>query len=181
MGRPVPGEVAGREPALVAALEADGGDEAHPPHADDPDFIVHRSISNKLVTDNFTFLDLKAYGEHYWPDDAEHAYERTGQLGDPGFKSFDIVTARSDDGDDLRIRLHPKSPAKDTAVTMPDELSAKYTLATGTPPADRGCYPNTGAPLEVGVDGRMVYPWIHPRPRPDTHFDDFPAEVGDNV
>jgi len=151
-----------------------------PKDATVPNFIVLRKVGDDDVTDDFSFLDLDAYQEQYWLNDEAHEYEHEGQLGDPGFKSFDIVTGRPRRGDDLRLRFHQKSPAKGTAVEMPEELTDMYRAATGTVPTDRGCYPYTGARLQVGVDGRMVYPWIRPGPRPDTHSDDVPPVVVEN-
>jgi hypothetical protein len=151
----------------------DGNTYLRIPHgsATDDNFIVWRKVDNHM-TDNFSFPGLDEYQAQYWPNDETHEYEHDGQLGDPGFKSFDTVTGRPHRGDDLRLRFHPKSPAKGTAVEMPEELAAMYFEATGTAPTDRGCYPFTGAILQVGVDGRMVYPWMRPGPRPDTHPDD---------
>ena len=105
----------------------------------------------------------------------------TASSGDPGFKSFDTATGRPHRGDDLRLRFHPKSPAKGTAVDMPQELTDMYSDATGTAPTDRGCYPFTGARLQVGVDGRMVFPWIRPHLGPETHPDGvLPVAVDDD-
>jgi hypothetical protein len=134
--------------------------------AADDNFIVR--VGNP---DDGSFPDLDTYQERYWPNDEAHEYEHHGQLGDPGFKSFDTATGRPHGGDDLRLRFHPESPAKGTAVDMPQELTDMYVEATGTVPADRGCYPITGARLQVGVDGRLVFPWIRPHLGPETHPD----------
>ena len=151
----------------------------------DANFIVRRRVGDNL-TDDFSFPNLDDYQAQYWPNDEAHEYEHDGQLGDPGagdpgFKSFDTATGRPHRGDDLRLRFHPKSPAKGTAVDMPQELTDMYSNATGTVPTDRGCYPFTGARLQVGVDGRMVFPWIRPHLGPETHPDGvLPVAVDDD-
>jgi hypothetical protein len=144
----------------------------------DPNFVI-RYVHSDGSADNFLFLTLCDYREHYWPGDSQHGYETAGQLGDPGFKSFDSVTGRSRRGDDLRLRFNPKSPAKETAFDLPADLASLLTAAIG-PTTDRGCYPPTGARLQVGVDGRMVYPWMRPGPRQDIHSDDVCAVLDEN-
>jgi predicted Rdx family selenoprotein len=144
--------------------------------AGSPNFEVRR---RRVLAESGTFADLKKYRDHYWPDGVG-AYEKDSTLEDPAFKSFDTVTGTPHRGDDLRLRFHPKSPAKGTAVPMPQELHDMYAEATGTEPADRGCYPWTGAHLQVGVDGRRVYPRMRPGPHPDTHPDDIPPVVVDD-
>ena len=76
-------------------------------------------------------------------------------MRDPGFTSFDRGTGTPQADEDPRLE-----PTIDT--TDPVGLSAKlrsiYIAATGIDPADRGCYPATGTPLRVGVDGRRVFP-----------------------
>lgn len=57
---------------------------------------------------------------HARPGVAE--YEHKGELADPGFRSFDTATGLTRSGDDLRLRVTPKSPAEDTAVKLPDDL-----------------------------------------------------------
>ena len=74
--------------------------------------------------------------------------------------SFDHVTGAPHRRDDLRLRRHPRSHAKHTAVELPVALRDLYVAATGAQPADRGCFPPTGARLHVGVDGRRVFPRI---------------------
>jgi hypothetical protein len=120
--------------------------------AGSPNFRVRR---RGVQAEDRTFADLKKYRDHYWPDGIG-AYEKDSTLKDPGFKSFDTVTGTPHRDDDLRLRIHLKSPAKGTAAPMPQELHNMYVEATGTEPADRGCYPSTGARLQVGVDGRKV-------------------------
>jgi hypothetical protein len=101
------------------------------------------------------FADLKEYRQHYWPPDGIGGYEENSRVEDPGFTSFDSANGTPLADDDLRL-----DPTIDTADAV--ELSAKlrsmYVAATGTDPANRGCYPSTGTPLRVGVDGRRVFP-----------------------
>jgi len=69
--------------------------------------------------------------------------------------SFDSVNGTSLTDDDLRL-----DPTIDTAdaVKLSAKLRSMYVAATGPDPANRGCYPSTGTPLRVGVDGRRVFP-----------------------
>jgi len=129
------------------------------PQADSsPRFIVRRRGSG-ATDESRTFADLDDYRNHYWPDGAG-AYERNSTLKDPCFVSFDHVTGAPHRRDDLRLRHHPRSHAKDTAVELPAALRGLYVAATGAQPTDRGCFPPTGARLHVGVDGRRVFPRI---------------------
>jgi hypothetical protein len=147
-------------------VETDGNTFFRIPQGDPgPNFIVRRRIVNAESGD---FADLDAYRNHYWPDGVGE-YEHESALGDPVFKSFDTATGAPHRRDDLRLRLCPESPAKGTAVGMSDELNAMYSAAVGEDPTDRGCYPSTGARLQVGVDGRRVFPRIRMLPVPDTH------------
>lgn len=130
-------------------------------------FLVRHTVGQNVIA-SFDFPTLAKYREQYWPN-SELGYEAGGQVGNPRFKSFDSATGRPHVGDDLRLRHHPKSPAKGTAVPMPQELADMYLDAIGTSSADRGCYPPTGGRLQVGVDGRRVYPWLRPHLGPDTH------------
>jgi hypothetical protein len=141
----------------------------------DENFLVRRRVGG-VTLDNFRFPGLGEYRQHYWPDGAGE-YEHEGEVGDPGFKSFDTATGRPHRGDDLRLRFHPESPAKGTAVKLPQLLADMYFDATGVKPVDRGCYSFTGARLQVGVDGRRVFPWMHPGPWQDTHPDDLSPEI----
>jgi hypothetical protein len=141
-------------------------------------FRVLRKVKD-VTKEEETFVDLDAYRAHYWPDGVGE-YERDSTLEDPEdpmFKSFDNVTGMPHTRDDLRLRLHPGSNAKDAAVEMPAELHDLYVEATGTEPADRGCYPSTGARLQVGVDGRRVFPRMRPGPVPGTNPDGDPPIV----
>jgi hypothetical protein len=141
-------------------------------------FLVRHTVGQDVL-ESFEFPTLAKYRERYWPG-SESGYEVDGEVVDPGFKSFDSAAGRPRAGDDLRLRHHPKSPAKGTAVPIPQELADMYVEATGAPPEDRGCYPSTGSRLRVGVDGRRIYPWLRPHLGPETHFAaDMPVVVDD--
>jgi hypothetical protein len=147
-------------------VETDGNVFFRTPQDDlRPNFTVRRRIVNPESAD---FADLDAYRSHYWPDGVGE-YEHESVLADPVFKSFDTVTGTPHWHDDLRLRLSPEGPAKGTAVGMPDELNDMYSAALGEEPTDRGCYPSTGARLQVGVDGRRVFPRIGMLPLPGSH------------
>jgi hypothetical protein len=62
---------------------------------------------------------------------------------------------------------------------MPEDLRDKYSEATGVQPVDRGCYPHTGARLQVGVGGRRIFPFMPPDLGPTTHPDDIPEHIND--
>lgn len=100
------------------------------------------------------FVDLAAYRQHYWPPDGIGGYEESSKVEDPRFTSFDSGTGAPHADDDLR--LDPTIDTTDPAE-LPANLRSMYVAATGTDPADRGCYPSTGTPLRVGVDGRRVF------------------------
>jgi hypothetical protein len=164
-------------PPSSFACESNGNTFFRVPDSDgSPHFRVRRrKAPTPEQNEDRTFADLEAYHAQYWPDDPENEYEHDSFLHDPEFRSFDTDTGRSRPGDDLRLPpLTPDfQPPVDPwrgAVTMPDDLMDKYSDATGTPSVDRGCYPATGARLEVGVDSRKKFP----RPRrphlgPETH------------
>ena len=158
------------------ATETDGSTFFRIPESDSTaNFRVLRKIEDETA-ENEPFADLDAYRAHYWPDGIGE-YEHESTLEDPMFKSFDSVTGMPHTRDDLRLRLHPQSNAKDAAVEMPADLHDLYVAATGTEPADRGCYPSTGARLQVGVDGRRVFPRTGSGPVPDTNPDGDPPIV----
>jgi hypothetical protein len=153
--------------------------------ADSIKFIVRRKFADSTPPENEDFIDLEAYRKHYWPPaEGQTPYEKEGKLEDPAFKSFDTTQGRPRRQDDLRLRpetlSQPGSPAKGTAVEMPKLLRDLYFKATGTVSQDRGCYPATGPRLQVGVDGRKMFPRMRPGPDVDTHPDDPPVvrEIG---
>ena len=81
-------------------------------------------------------------------------------------------TGRPRHGDDLR--LHTDSPAKDNVADLPQDLRTCTSTPPGEEPLDRGCYPHTGARLQVGVDGRRIFPFMRPGLGNGTHPDDIP-------
>jgi hypothetical protein len=115
---------------------------------------------------------LADYRKDQWPPNGAGGYEEKSVLGDPMFKSFDTAAGQPRRGDDLR--LAQGSPAKNCVADMPQDLRDKYLDATGTQPVDRGCYPHTGARLQVGVGGRRIFPFMPPDLGPTTHPDDIP-------
>jgi hypothetical protein len=109
-----------------------------------------------LVPGEEQYADLGTYNA------AEPPYEKDGRLEDPLFLSFDASDGAPLPSDDLRLQAN--SPAKDSPVTMPDELESMDKDASGLGwfysllPRDRGCYYWAGDRLRVGVKGRRRFP-----------------------
>jgi len=173
--------------AVLAPLsfecEAAGNMFFRVPTGDLDNFMVRRRAETEEEEDEIrSFKDLAEFWETYWPGqptDGPPVHERSSLLKNrwsfnPWFKSFDTATGRPRRGDDLRLWkfLLWKSPGKGTAVGIPDALEDKYVAATGSLPADRGCYPPTDNPLRVGVGRRRVFPSPVSDLEPDTHADD---------
>jgi len=115
-----------------------------------------------------TFSTLQEYWDRYWPTDGDK-YEADSVLADPLFHSFDVATGHPGRHDDLRLRSRADSPTKGKAVSMPHELTQKFSSLAEGHTADRGCYPSTGALMRVGVGGRRWFPFRPPRPGSATH------------
>jgi hypothetical protein len=134
-------------------------------------FQMRRKIGDNVV-ESGVYPTLLAYRKDQWPPNGAGGYEEKSVLGNPMFKAFDTATGRPRRGDDLR--LAQGSPAKNDVAAMPEDLRDKYSEATGVQPVDRGCYPHTGARLQVGVGGRRIFPFMPPDLGPTTHPDDIP-------
>ena len=111
---------------------------------------------------------LLAYQRGQWPPTGADGYEAKSVVGDPLFNRFDtdLPQRRAD------FRLQPDSPARENLAVLPQDLADMYEDATGFQPLHRGCYPHTGARLQVGVDGRKIFPFMRPPLGPPTHRDD---------
>ena len=154
-----PGHQADRLPA-PEAFGRDRREHVLPDPAGRPDanFRVRRRIGES--DRRCSFPNLEEYRTHYWPDGG--GYEQDSTSGTPG-SSRSTPPPAAHRGDDLRLGSARESSQGQRGGDAA-ELHDMYVAATGTEPADRGCYPSTGARLRVGVDGRLVFPWIH-RPR----------------
>ena len=124
-------------------------------------FLVRWRVGDELKESD-TFTDLSTYHQRYWPDPDDIPYEAGGLLVDPAFRSFNTSTGVPTGHDDLRLR--PDSSSKGSAVPLPEFLSDMFLTAMGAVSADRGCFPDTGARLRVGVNERKVYPPMEPLP-----------------
>jgi hypothetical protein len=133
---------------------------------DSPRFLVRTGTGDAAVTKKYPTLD--AYRRGQWPPDGVGGYEAKSVVGDPLFNRFDtgLPERRAD------FRLRPDSPARENLADLPQDLADMYEDATGFPPLHRGCYPHTGARLQVGVDGRKIFPFMRPPLGPPTHPDD---------
>jgi hypothetical protein len=125
------------------------------PQGDSPHQFEVRRRNADVTIEARDFNTLENYREHYWPPAGAGGYELDSTVRDPGFRSFDSGTGAPQDEDDLRLDAATDAPG---AVVLPAILRSMYVAATGPDPADRGCYPSTGTPLRVGVDGRRVFP-----------------------
>jgi hypothetical protein len=99
------------------------------------------------------FEDLENYKGPHAP------FEAQGHRNDPMFRVFDQNGMPLPDADDLRLK--DESPARNSPVTLPDNLSWVDKKADGLPfitARDRGCYRWAGDILRVGVDGRRRFP-----------------------
>jgi hypothetical protein len=132
-------------------------------------FQVRKKIGDAVV-ERGEYATLDAYRRDQWPPNGAGGYEERSALGDPVFNAFDTVTGRPRRGDDLRLRRD--SPGRNNVAVMPQALRDLYRSATGFAPTVRGCYPFSGARLQVGVDGRRIFPFMRPPLGPPTHPDD---------
>jgi hypothetical protein len=132
-------------------------------------FQVRKKIGDTVV-ERGEYATLDAYRRDQWPPNGAGGYEERSVLGDPVFNAFDTVTGRPRRGDDLRLRQD--SPGRNNVAVMPQALRDLYRSATGFAPTVRGCYPFSGARLQVGVDGRRIFPFMRPPLGPPTHPDD---------
>jgi hypothetical protein len=129
-------------------------------------FLVRTGTGN-AATDK-KYPSLPPYRRGQWPPEGAGGYEAKSVVGDPLFNKFDtdLPERRAD------FRLRPDSPARQNVVGLPKKLSDMYKAATGFEPLVRGCYPHTGARLQVGVDGRKVFPFMRPELGAPTHHDE---------
>jgi hypothetical protein len=132
-------------------------------------FLVLKRVHN-IVEEDGAYATLSDYRRDQWPPTGAGGYEANSLVGDPRFNAFDTATGRPRRGDDFR--LHQNSPAREDLADMPQELADMYEDATGFKPVVRGCYPFTGARLQVGVDGRRIFPFMRPPLGLPTHPDD---------
>ncbi|MGH3505767.1 MAG: hypothetical protein ACRDO2_01035 [Nocardioidaceae bacterium] len=110
---------------------------------------------------------MDTYRRGQWPPNGVGGYEAKSVVGDPLFNRFDAEADPPQRRSDFRLR--PDSPARTNLADLPQELADKYEDATGFKPLVRGCYPHTGARLQVGVDGRKIFPFKRPPLGPPTH------------
>ncbi|GIJ59299.1 right-handed parallel beta-helix repeat-containing protein [Virgisporangium aurantiacum] len=82
-------------------------------------------------------------------------YEANSLLAEPGFRRINR-TGRPRDDDDLRPA--DTSPVLGAGVRLPADLGALDPFRPDLDNPDIGCYPRTGDPLDVGVDGCRSFP-----------------------